>query len=275
MSGIFNQIRPEDWVRSSKNRLDDEAELFGVRCIGSEAVGILSTVAGATIGLKFEQGSTVGAATGTTGDNPGTDGVVDCSSAGDALTFFGLNRLVNAVADWEMWLIDALPGDALYTGNTSNWLVVSDQEAQGADGYTVKIDTSVALYNVAALTFNGPSTEPHAFDAGALHELLQVRTSYHTPVVALSCIVYKVDDVLGTATAILTVNVPVSDATEVAFPDTNGAVGEPIVSTDAFRLVAKISGTTITAGANNKLFILGRSYRYGPGWRKNKLLSAY
>jgi len=138
-------IAPEDWIRTSKNFTFDESELFGVKYIGSSAVGILTVSATATSALTFEQGSTVGAAAGTTGDNPGTDGVVDCSTSG-VKTYAALMRKVNNTTDWEMWLEGALPADLMFSAATSDFVTASDQQAQVDGGFKVLCNNTVADY---------------------------------------------------------------------------------------------------------------------------------
>lgn len=267
-------IKPEEWVRRAVSVADNGTELFGVRYIGSEVVGIITTTSVATAGLQFEQGATVGAAAGTTGDNPGTDGAVDTSASG-TLTFQALMRKINATTDWEAWLIAALPDDAPYSAATNDMAVVADQECQGADGYVVKADTSVSDYLSAALTENGPSNAPHNHDGQVLHELLQVKAIFGTAgtaTVTLTC--YKCDDIAGTSTELRTWTAPATAAAQKDYP-TDSGIGEPQQSTDTNRLVVKMSSPTLADHATNKLEILGRSYAHGPGVRKDKTWSAY
>lgn len=266
-------IMPQDWIRKAWLITDDLTRLFGVKYVGSEVVGIVTTTSVASAGMKFEQGATVGAALGTTGNNPGTNGVVDTSTSGTK-TYHALMRKINAESDWEAWLEAALPDDAPYSAATNNMAVVADQQAQGDDGYIILADNSVSDHISAALTFNGPSSGPHNHDANVLHELLQVKANYGTGGSTITLKAYKCDDVSGTSSELRSWTAPSVAGTEVAYP-TDAGIGEPQTSTDTRRLVVKMFAATIADGSDNSLEILGRSYAHGPGIRKSKLWSSY
>ncbi len=275
MSEYCGNIAPEDWVRTSKNFTFDESELFGIKYIGSQAVGIITTTAVATAGILFEQGPTVASATATIGTNPGTAGLVDCSTSG-VKTYAALARKVNAASDWEMWLIGALPADLMFSAASADFVVVADQECQDDGGYAVLCSNTVADYMSSALTFNGQSSEPHGSDSQVLHELLQVKVNlgssgtYGTGVITL----YSCDDIANTATAIMTLAKGSTAGVTSAYP-TDSGIGEPIASVDTRRLVVKVTATAWTDNAADDLTIIGRSYAHGSAIRKGKMWSAY
>lgn len=259
-------IQPQDWVRTSPVVQDDETKLFGVKCVGTKVWGIVSTSATIASALKFEQGATSTLAAGTTGDNPGTNGVL--STIGR--DYHAMVRAINAANDWEAWLESALPADGMHTGGTSHYVVVADQDAKVAGGYVVLGDSSVSMYLAVGFTLNGPSSEPHGHDAQVLHELLQLKANIGSTLASPTLKVYACDDVAGSSSEILEVTAPGSVNTERLYP-TDSGIGEPIQSVKTKRLVVKLATGTLLQDVDNKLGALGRSYIYGPGLRKSKL----
>lgn len=267
-----NCIRPEHWVRTSVSVTADITRLFGVRYTGSQVAAHITVSGAATTGIKFEQGASTAAAAVGTGTNPGTTGVINCNNK----TYHAIIREINVGGgdDWEAWPIAALPDvDSSVTAGTSKMLPVSDADCTGASGYAVLQDDSDASTQQAALSFAGPSSEPHAHDASSLHELLQIRHNRSSSTTG-SLVVYACDDVAGTKETILTVPFVATDSTENYYPgDSTTALGEPIANADNKRIVVQLAIDT-WAGTPT-LFISGRSYQYGPGMRKSKTWSEY
>ena len=262
-------IQPQDWVRSSPVAQDDETKLFGVKCIGTYAAGIVtvSMVSGAATAMVFEQGTSTAAAATGTGANPGTAGVIDVGLR----DYHGLVRAINAANDWEAWLESALPDDGMTSGGSTHFVAAADQDCKVAGGYKVLADNSVSDYMAVGFSFNGPSSEPHGHDAQVLHELLQVKATLSSVAgMAASLKVYECDDVAGSSSEILEVTAPGTKEVERSYP-TDAGIGEPIQATKTKRLVVKLAATTLTDGSSQKLSAIGRSYIYGPGLRKSKL----
>ena len=272
----YNQIQPQDWVRTSKTFIDNTAELLRIRNKGSQVAAHVSTASTpATNALLFEQGATTGAAAGTTGTNPGTNGSVAPGTAA-ANTFHALMRQINAegATDWEAWLVGALPDDTIFATVTNVWTVTADIDCTGSNGGAILVDSSVSEYLVAGLTFNGPDTDPHNSDSQVLHELLQVKATIgSTTAGTLTLRTFNCDDIAGTSSAILTIDGVVAD-TERLFP-TDAGIGEPIASVNTGRLVVKLAAVTWVDDSADSLFILGRSYIFGPAVRVSKMLSSF
>jgi len=273
MSGLFNTIQPQDWKRESKSFGTDQCELFRIRYKGSE---VAAHYTNSTTAFTFEQGASTAAAAVTTGTNPGTAGVV--TPATPDATYHQLIRQINqeGAPDWEAWLEGALPDDLVHSAATLDADPLTDVDCTGANGGAVLLDNTVADYFCAGLTFNGPDTEPHNSDSQVLHELLQVRATLGSAgsVTGNTLVIHECDDIAGTSVAILTVTALGTAATERAYP-TNDGIGEPIASVNTKRLVAKLTATGITDHASDNIYLLGRSYAFGPAVRKSKMISAY
>lgn len=269
---MFNTIRPEEWIRKSVLCQSNTPQLMGIKYLGSEAVGIVTVSATAATALTFEQGATVGGAAVGTGTNPGTAGVVTVASK----TMHQVVReiIVDGGGDWDAWLIGALPADVAYVSAASVFTAAADAECQVDGGYAVLADTSVYKAFVAALTFNKDSSQLHSHDSQVLHQLLQVRTKFYLSA-SNACKVYACDDIAGTSTEIMTCNLAASIDTDKWTPLDGAVSGEPLISVDTGRLVVKLSAGTFVDDIENELFILGKSYAYGPAADANKLMSNY
>lgn len=270
MTPIF-AMKPEDWERTSVSSGQNTAELMRIKYIGSEVAAHVS-IAATTGDITFEQGPNTTSAVVGIGDNPGTTGVIDLSAL-TPKTFHSLQLEINSVADWECWLTGALPDDAPEASGTGYPETAADLDCTGSSGAAIPLEEDNSDWIVAGLTFWKESSEPHNHDGNVLHELLQVKcTLSYTGV--LTIVVFECDDIAGTSVAKLTLAGVAASGSETAFPSDAG-IGEPIMATKSKRLVVKATGgTTIATDAINSLFILGRSYSYGPGVRKSKLQSS-
>ena len=218
----------------------DKSVAMNIRHTGSELAAHV-TIAATTCDMTFEQGASTGAAAVTTGDNPGTSGVINIS---DYTYIAEVVNEINASTDWEAWLVDA-PGDALVEISAGNGVFVtgSDLDCTGANGYAVLLDTSLltAEEYYAGITFNGPSNTPHPHDANTEHLLLEIRaTATYTTANGTSIAVLACDDVLGTSVVIWG---PIESGATTVEKIINLS-GVPVTGTDGKRLVVKMYSAT-------------------------------
>lgn len=265
--GCYN-IPPQDWVRQIVTRDGvDTNKVFGIRYIGSAASGIV-TITATTNNFTFAHGVLSSEAVDGT---VGTAGEMDLTDFPSIITF--LNE-VNSSPNWEAWAVD-LPGDFLlnFGSNTGVFLESSPWDAavqaKVAGGIFPLFDTSKMVKEEfgAGITYNGPSSEPHGFDANVLHEILQIDANI-TLGDTDGLYIYECNDVLGTKTEVA--HYPLVTATATTFG--NGI--EPLISAKGRRLVVIVKDGT-GAITSPILEIIVRSYAFGPGIRKSKLYSQY
>ena len=247
----------------------DTVQILKIRYVGSQVAAHV-TLAATTGDMTFEQGATTAAAAVTTGDNPGTSGVINISD----LTYLSeLHAMINASTDWEAWYVDAPPDLAIEVsaGNCAFITTLTDQDCTVAAGYAVLLDTSLltAEEHYAGITFNGPSNTPHPHDANTEHLLLEIRAlaTYAADTVYLS--VLACDDVLGTAVVIWG---PIQSAATTVEKVVN-LNGVPITGTDGLRLVVKMYNDTSAFHATEPLqLVLAReSIVKGPALRASHM----
>jgi len=216
--------------------------------------------------MTFEQGATTAAAAVTTGDNPGTSGVINIS---DYTYVAQVVDVINASTDWEAWMVDA-PGDALVEISAGNGVFVTgaDQDCTGANGYAVLLDTSLltAEEYYAGVTFNGPSNTPHPHDANTEHLLLEIRATATYGAGVETITVYACDDVLGTAEVIWG---PINHSATTA-TDTINLNGAPITGTDGRRISVKLANDT-GAHTVTRLVLARESIVKGPALRASHM----
>jgi hypothetical protein len=261
----------EDWIyKRYARRLTDTAVALNIRYKGlttGSVVGIITTAA-TTTDITFEQGATVGAAAVGTGVNPGATGVIDLTSY---TTLAALMREinVNGDADWEAWPGD-YPLDALtnITAGNGTFLVVTDQECQGAHGYALCADSNLPTAEVfpVAVSLCGPSSHVHAHDRMVRHEILKITATITYASGNSYLQIYECDDIDGTKTLIDTL---AAGATTVAA--TFGTGDTPIYFTEGKRLVVQayndataITAPSIEIDARSK--VLAAARRPGKFW---------
>ncbi len=262
--GIIN-VSPADWIRSTYERVAvDTSVVIGIRCIGPYAAGIVSV--GATTGdLTFEQGATAGTAAVTTGDNPGTSGVINIS---DLSTVYDLYHMINLADDWEAWPVDYRPdndieisaGNAVYATGQG-----TDNDCTGDAGLLILDDTSLETAEIfpVGVTLNGPSLNIHNGDMQVLHEILQVEANVSFGGATAGIKVYECDDFAGTSVLVRTM--PLVTATATTFD----MDGEPIMASKGKRLVFQ---ATDASGAitSPSISIAARSLVFGPSVNRRK-----
>lgn len=273
-----NTVRPEDWVRKSVVTATDITQLFGIKFTGSAVAGHVTVAAAATTGILFEQGVSTATAAGTTGTNPGTDGALNTNNK----TYHEIIREINVDGgdDWEAWPIAALPAtDSSVTASANKMLPVTDANCKLAGGYAVLGDDTDTGLHAAAMTFAGPSSEPHNHDASSLHELLMVHHNRGTVTSTESATlkVHACDDVAGTSEVIATLQVESVISTDRYFPGGTvpATLGDPIAHAINKRIVVEFVPGTTAPTATTVISIWGRSYQFGPGLRKDKTWSSY
>lgn len=141
-----------------------------IRYKGDEVSGII-TITATTGDIVFEHGA-AGAEVADTTVNPNgsTPGTIDLST--EAATFSPLQRLINLSPNWEWIWHAALPSEATEDSGTAKIVNnLADQQCKIAAGFAIKIDTDPAFWHSVAVTASGPSTDPHAFDAGWYHQI--------------------------------------------------------------------------------------------------------
>lgn len=271
------QHHPEEWFNRMYARTAvDTCQALRIRYTG-EATGSAAahiTVAATTNDITFEQGTTTGAAATSTGKNPiapvgGTTGVIDMSDA-SVDTLFKLMGRINLAKDWEAWMVDLRPGNDVEVSAAVGLFVAStDSDCTGANGFALLTDTSLltAEHFSVGVTFNGPSTKPHAFDKNVLHEILKISAKVTYGGATGGIQIYQCDDFLGTEEQ-LGATLPLVSNTATDF----GTGDTAMINTRGQRIVvftADASGA-ITAP---DITIFARSLPYGPGIRKSKLAS--
>jgi|GEM_PF-5383611 len=266
--------RETDWIyKRYARRAVDTAVGLHIRYKGGttgSAVGIITTAA-VTTDITFEQGATVGAAAVGTGVNPGANGVIDLTSY---TTLAALMREinVNGADDWEAWPGD-YPLDALTNISAGNgaFLVVTDQECQGAMGYALCYDTSLPTAEVfpVAVSLCGPSTRPHAHDRMVRHEILKITATLTYASGNSYLYIYECDDIAGTKTLIDTLT-PGATTVQKTF----GTGDTPLYFTEGKRLVVEAynDATAITAPS---IEVDARSLVLSPARRPGKFMSDY
>lgn len=237
-----------------------------LRYIGEEASGKVA-IANTTGDMSFTHGD-VGSEAADTTVNPagGVAGTIDLS--GEAATFQALAELVNASANWELIPVGYLPTDATEASGTAKIVNnVSATQAKTATGMAVYFDRSASLHHSIGITANGPSSEPHGFDAGMRNiiNLLSVTLTYSSGTHLVK--VYEVDDIEGTATELASFS---AAATTVALTRPTSGTPGTLWQSEGKRLVVKQVSTTAEPSAWT-YEIHWERYQTGPGIRKSKM----
>lgn len=266
--GCYN-IPPQDWVRQIVTRDGvDTNKVLGIKYIGAEASGLV-TIAATTNDFTLEHGDLSSEAADAT---VGATGVLDLTVYD---TIIKLLTEINTSPNWEAWAVD-LPGDYALNISAGNGVFIvaspwnAAVQAKVAAGIFPLRDTSLGTIEDfgAGLTFNGPSSEPHGFDANVLHEILKIVAVATFGGATDGLYIYECNDVLGTKTEVA------HFALVTATITTYGTGDEPLISARGRRLVviAKDASGAITSP---KIEVFSRSYAFGPGLRKSKLYSEY
>lgn len=257
----MSYFRPEDWDRSGVTRDGvDKSVALRIWYKGDQVAAHVST-ATTTTDLTFEQGATTAAADVSTGDNPGSSGVIDLTSY---TTLKAVMDEINSTDDWECQLID-VPGDFATNISAGNgaFIVAADTDATAATGCDILVDTSLATAETyyAGVTYNAqPSQALHSNDNMALHEILEIKATATYAGGTETISVYECDDKTGTKTLVYG---PVNHSATTA-TDTLSLSGEPLVAAKGKRLVVLLANDT---GAHTapRLVIARRSTKFGPG----------
>lgn len=258
---MLSQIVTRDGVDTNK--------VVGIRYIGEEESGLV-TIAATTNDFTFEHGVLSSEAADAT---VGATGVMDLTVYSTIITF--LNE-VNSSPNWEAWAVD-LPGDYALNVSAGNGVFIvtapwdAAVQAKVAAGIFPLRDTSLGTIEDfgVGVTFNGPSSEPHGFDANVLHEIMKIVADATFGGATDGLYIYECNDILGTKKEVA------HFALVSATPTTFGSDNEPpLISARGRRLVviAKDASGAITSP---KLEVFKRSYAFGPGIRKSKLYSEY
>lgn len=246
---------PEEWIRRTYSILAvDLSVVLRFKYIGSQAAAHV-TIAATTGDMTFEQGATTAAADVSTGDNPGTAGVVDISALS---TVKDLHTTVNLAADWEAWFEDYLPDNDIEVtaGNAIFLTTLTDQDCTPANGYAVLGDTSLETAEIVpcGVSLEGPSSIIHNSDKQTLHEVLQINATVTFAGATDGLYVYAVDDLAGTKE--LLVQLPLVSATATEWKNS----GEPLYSTKNRRIVFQatdasgaITSPTIIVSVRSKI----------------------
>lgn len=265
-----------DWIyKRYAHRAVNTAVGLHIRYHGKttgSAYGIISTAA-TTTDITFEQGASVAAAAVGTGVNPGATGVMDLTTY---TTLFSVMNHINLPSgggkDWEAWPGD-YPLDTLtnITAGNGLFLVVTDQECQGATGYALCVDTHLLTAErfPVAVSLGGPSTRPHAHDRQVRHEILKITATLTYASGNSYLYIYECDDIAGTKTLIDTL---APGATTL--PATFGTGDTPLYYTEGKRLVVEAynDATAITAPS---IEVDARSIVLAPAPRSGNFMSGY
>lgn len=264
----------KEWIyKRYARRLTDTAVALNIRYKGGttgSAYGIISTAA-TTTDITFEQGASVAAAAVGTGVNPGATGVIDLTSY-TTLKMVEREININGADDWECWAGD-FPMDQLtnFSAGNGHFMVVADQECQGANGYALCIDSSIETAEIfpVAVSLAGPSTEPHGTDRMVRHEILKISATLTFASGNQYLQIYECDDEAGTKSLIDTLTVATT-----ATAQTWGTGDTPLYYTEGKRLVvmASNSATAITAPS---IEVDARSKVIGSTIDRAKLMSRY
>jgi len=263
----------KEWIyKRYAHRAVDTAVGLNIRYKGGttgSAYGIIST-ASTTTDITFEQGASVAAAAVGTGVNPGSSGVIDLTSY-TTLAAVMREINVNGADDWEAWPGD-YPLDHLTNISAGHgcFLVVADQECQGANGYALCLDTSLptAEYFPVAVSLAGPSTKPHCTDHMVRHEILKITATVSFGGASAGLLIYECDDDAGTKSLIDTL--PLVTATATVF----GTGDTPLYYTEGKRLVVMASDAS-GAITSPSIEVDARSKVIGSTIKNSKLMSWY
>lgn len=241
---------------------DDTNTLIGIRYIGAQASGVVTTTS-TTLTLKHGAAAAEAADTNHPVITGVSAGVITLASLSPK-KFFDLVNVINQFPNWEAWIISALPDDNCDGGVI---LTETDKQCKTDAGYALKIDTSVALYSVAALTYNGPSVKVRPVDSGVLHRLQRIVVT-HTYTGAYSNGIYECDDVLGTSLKKSSIATPSSGTRTGSPAETEALADGCLLQANGRRIVFKASAATTFA--NGLTHLDGFSYAFGSSFRTSK-----
>lgn len=257
-------IPEQDKLKTQEKSLTDLNPQVTIYYVGDEPSGIID-VAASTSDVTFKHGA-VGAEAvdDDTVLDAGGVGLVDLSA--DVTSWANFVNRVNASTNWRASWNGALPGDAPNSGATGYLIAVTGAQCKSATGYSLLLDTSVALHANLGLTYQGHPSAIHPTDSNVVHEVLRAQAQC-TYTGAATWTLYEVDDILQTSRAIYTLT-PAATTVLGSDPDATVALGEPIVAVNSRRLVAKFTAATTLTAADLRLH--RRSWAYGVGIRRER-----
>jgi hypothetical protein len=258
---VLSQIVTRDGVDTNK--------VLGIKYIGSAASGLV-LIAATTNDFTLTHGVLASEAVDNT---IGASGVMDLTVY---TTIQSMIDEINSSPNWEAWGVD-LPGDYLTNISAGNGIFIvaspwdAAVQAKVAAGIFPLRDTSLGTIEDfgVGLTFNGPSSEPHGFDANVKHDIMKIVANVTFGGATDGLYIYECNDVAGTKTEVA--HLALVTATITTFGSDNEP---PLISTKGrrFVVIAKDASGAITSP---KIEVFSRSYAFGPGVRKRKLYSQY
>ncbi len=224
----MNYVFDKPWIPKERvSYAADTMVAYGIRYIGTAASGVVTV--GADGNMAFLHGVAASEAADTTvNPNGDTAGTLDLYDGTDDLfpTFKTINDMVNASANWEMWLIGARPEQVAHVTTVGHTLAVTgvngDCGGSGSSnkltGYEFFYDNSAADVFGVGLTLGGPSHVIHNSDSGVEWRAKRV-SCQSTDATAGSATLklYACNDQAGTSRVLKTF-VPGATTVEVLYP---------------------------------------------------------
>lgn len=242
---------------------------FGLRYYGTDAYGKCD-IDGAG-DMIFTDGA-AGATTSTT-VNMGGDTVGTLDLYGGTLdlfpTFGSILQMVNASADWEMWLIGARPEQVAHVTTAGHALDATTRDCGGASsaykdsGNLFFFDNSQADLFGVGLTLGGPSAVIHNSNSGVQWRCNRVSCkSTDATAASATLILYACDDQAGTSRVLKTF-VPGATTVEVLYPAlTTPAIENHGVTLGGERMVLSyVGGGALTGTGVLDLMSIHGEYR--------------
>ena len=269
----MNYVFDKPWIPKSRVSVAaDTMVALGIRYIGTGASGVVTV--GSTGDMAFLHGVAASEVADTTvnpaGDTPGTldlvGGTLDLFP-----TFKSILDMVNASANWEMWLIGARPEQVAHVTTQGHLLVVTgvngDAGGSGSDnkltGYEFFFDNSGADLFGVGLTLGGPSHVIHNSDSGVEWKALRVSCKSTDATAASATLkLYACNDQAGTSRVIAQFT-PGATTVEVLYPAaaTPATVPHAVTLGGERMVLTYVGGGALTGTGVLDLMTLAGEYR--------------
>lgn len=261
------------WI--PKSRVVAGADLsvaLGIRYIGTAASGIVTVAS--TGDMAFLHGVAASEAADTTVNPAGdTAGTLDLVGGTDDLfpTFKSILDMVNASANWEMWLIGARPEQVAHVTTTGHILAVTgtngDCGGSGSSnkltGYEFVFDDSGAALFGNGLTLGGPSHVIHNSDSGVEWRCTRVSAKATDATAGSATLkLYACNDQAGTSRVLATFK-PGATTVEVLYPAaaTPATVAHAVTLGGERMVLTYVGGGAMTGTGVLDLMTIAGDYR--------------